>query len=565
MLVSNGEHSNNNKRKVNRINCKALQSKDEVRIMKKVGKWSVMMIAIVLMLSTVLAACGSSSNTPAENKPAESNTSNSGLQQSGNTDGAPEIDRNKVIKVSLTSQAKYPPNSLPNEYQKDIEDKFKMDLTYEVIPTSGFEKYNVMFASGDYPDFIPNVNGPSSVAKWASAGYLLPVGDYIDQLPTYRSLFSDEDWEVLLDFASVDGKLYMLPSVAANDPMTWIYRKDAWDKAGITEFPKTTDELYEALKTLKAAYPDSVGIGVREGINGLINGFQQAFRNPYNATTKGFWLDPDNGDQLTWNFASEKHREMLAFIAKLYKEKLVEQEFATITKEQWVAKRLTGKVLIDFQWSSHTVDPEYELKDIPGGVFDYARSLPSAYADKPALEFMPLNFSLFGPILSNKLANDPEKLQRIFDYIEWGSTPEGQLFHQMGKEGVTYEVVNNEIKYLEGMDRKSVAEQFGYDWWLKQSDDFLKSDVKHLKKQEAMSELSEMFNMVPLSAPLTEEEQQTINTTTSAMRDVADQFSTKAIMGIININDDSQWEKYLSDLDKVGMQDAYAIYAKYLK
>lgn len=524
-----------------------------------------MMIALVLLLSTVLAACSSENKTTGNNGSASNGQSNSGSQQAGNDSNTAQNDKDKVIKVSLTSQAKYPPNSLPNEYQKDIEEKFNMDLDYEVIPTSGFEKYNVMFASGDYPDFIPNINGPSSVAKWASAGYLLPVGDYIDQLPTYRSLFSDEDWEVLLDFASVDGKLYMLPSVAANDPLSWIYRKDAWDKAGITEFPKTMDELYEALKTLKEAYPDSVGIGVRGGINDLLNGFQQAFRNPYNSTTKGFWLDPDNGDQLTWNFASEKHHEMLKFIAKLYKEKLVEQEFATITQEQWVAKRLTGKVLIDFQWSSHTVDPEYELKDIPGGVFDYARYLPSAYADKPALEFMPLNFSLFGPIFSNKLANDPEKLQRIFDYIEWGATPEGQLFHQLGKEELTYEITNDEIKYKEGLDRKSVAEQYGYDWWIKQSDDFLKSDVKHLKKQEAMGELSEMFNMVPLSAPLTEEEQQIINTTTSAMRDVADQFSTKAIMGIIDIDDNSQWEKYLSDLDRVGMQEAYAIYAKYLK
>jgi|GEM_PF-968358 len=536
----------------------AQHSNEEVETRMKIRKWSTAMVVLILTLSIALAACSSKQNTAAE-------SGNTGGQPTGSTNPPAASDKNQTISISLTSQAKYPPNSLPNQYVKDIEEKFNVKLDYEVIPTSGLEKYNVMFASGSYPDFIPNMNSPTNVAKWASAGYLLPVGDYIDKLPTYRSLFSDEDWALLLDFASVNGKLYTLPSVAANDPMTWIYRKDAWDKAGITEFPKTMDELYEALKTLKAAYPDSVGIGVRGGINDLINGFQQAFRNPFNTTTKGFWLDPDAGNQLSWTFASEKHRDMLKFIAKLYKEKLVEQEFATITKEQWVAKRLTGKVLIDFQWASHTVDPEYELKDIPGGVFDYAHYLPSAYADKPALEFKPLNFSLFGPILSNKLAKEPEKLQRIFDYIEWGSTPEGQLFHQMGKEGLTYEVASGEIKYKEGMDRKSVAQEYGYDWWLKQSDDFLKSDVKYMKKQEAMQELSEMFNMNPLSAPLTEEEQQTINTTVSAMRDVADQFSTKAIMGIVDINDDGQWAKYLGDLDKVGMKDAYAIYGKYLK
>lgn len=48
---------------------------------------------------------------------------------------------------------------------------------------------------------------------------------------------------------------------------------------------------------------------------------------------------------MVWNLASTKHRDMLTFIAKLYKKGLVEKEFATLTQDQWKAKRLTGKVL----------------------------------------------------------------------------------------------------------------------------------------------------------------------------------------------------------------------------
>lgn len=37
------------------------------------------------------------------------------------------------------------------------------------------------------------MNSPTSVKKWASSGYLLLIGDYIDRLPNYCKLFSDED------------------------------------------------------------------------------------------------------------------------------------------------------------------------------------------------------------------------------------------------------------------------------------------------------------------------------------------------------------------------------------
>ena len=340
------------------------------------------------------------------------------------------------------------------------------------------------------------------------SGFLLPIGNYIDQLPTYRGLFTDEDWEVLLSFASTNGELYMLPSVASSDPMTWIYRKDAFEKIGHAEFPATMDELYEALKALKAEYPQSVGIGVRggtenTGIRNLMNGFRQSFRNPRNDYTKGFWNDPDAGGEVVWNMASEKHREMLMFLAKLYKEGLIEKEFATLTQEQWKTKRLTGSVLLDFQYASHTIDPEYELTDIPGGEWAYATALPSA-GDQPALEFTPLSFALFGPIFSSKLANQPEKLEKLFEYIEFSASPEGQLFHHMGLEDVTYTEAGGEITYAEGYDRQTVAEQHGFDWLIKQSEDVLKSDPMFLKKQEAMEDVAGIYNLTPKSAPFTE-------------------------------------------------------------
>ncbi|MEV5027519.1 extracellular solute-binding protein [Paenibacillus sp. LPE1-1-1.1] len=521
--------------------------------------WRVTLLALILVIASIAAGCSQSNN-------GNGKTTDSGSEPAA-TNGTAE--ENAALKVSVASMPKYPPNEIPNAYIKEVEKRFNMKWDFESIPLSaGIEKYNVMFASGDYPDFIPNMNSPTSVAKWASSGYLLPIGDYIDKLPNYRKLFSDADWELLLSFGSSNGKLYMLPSTASNDPMSWIYRKDAFDKAGVTAFPSTMDELYETAKKLKTAYPDAVPIGVRggtdnNGVKNMMNGFRQAFRNPQNSNTRGFWNDPDEGGKVVWNLASTKHREMLAFIAKLYKEGLIEKEFATLTQDQWKAKRLTGKILMDFQYASHTVDPGYALTDIPGGEWEYARKLPSA-SDQPALEFKPLNFSLFGPVFSSKLADEPEKLDRLIEYVEWGASPEGQLFHQAGLENETYVNEGGTLKYKDGLDRQKVAEQYGFDWWLNQSSEFLKSDAGYLKKQEAMTEFASNFNVIPKNAALTEEEQETVNTTVSALEDVALQFATKAVMGMVDIGNDEAWNGYLSDLEKVGLSDAQAIFEKYL-
>ncbi|WP_176220858.1 extracellular solute-binding protein [Cohnella massiliensis] len=520
-----------------------------------VRKWTRGALAGTLMLSTFMAGCAGSNDA---GKPADSGSA------------APGSSAPAAIEISVTGMPKYAPNEIPNEYVKQVEERFGMDWDFEAIPLSaGLEKYNVMFASGEYPEFIPNMNSPSSVKKWASAGYLLPIGDYIDKLPNYRKLFTDEDWAMMLDFAGTDGKLYMLPSLATNDPMTWIFRKDAFDRAGIAEFPKTLDELREALRKLKEAYPESVGIGVRggtgtSGIQNLMNGFRQSFRNPNNAQTRGFWNDPDAGGAVVWNMATDKHRSMLAYLAGLYKEGLIEKEFATLTQDQWVTKRLTGKVLLDFQWASHTVDPAYALTDIPGGRWEYTRALPTA-GDLPALEFKPANFALFGPIFSSKLADQPEKLDKLFEYIEWSATPEGQLFHHMGIENVTYERKDGNIVYKEGLNRQKVAEEYGFDWFIKQSEEVLKSDATFAKKQEAMNELAGIYNVDPKSAPLSEEEQQVVNTTMSALEDIAYQFATKAVMGIVDVAKDAEWNRYLSDLEKSGLREATEIFQKYLQ
>ncbi|MDQ1913635.1 extracellular solute-binding protein [Paenibacillus sp. GD4] len=518
-------------------------------------------ISLIAVLSTMIAGCNS----------AQENAGKDGSSPGSSSSGTEK----KPVEITVASQNKYAPNKIPNAYIEEVEKRFGMKWKYESIPLSaGMEKYNVMFASGDYPDFIPNMNSFNTVKKWAASGYLLPIGDYIDKLPNYRKLFTEEQWRLLVDFSSINGKLYTLPSInGVSDPMVWIYRKDAFDKAGIAQFPKTTEELYQALKRLKAAHPDFAGIGVRggsgnTGIKALMSGFQNAYRLPKDLGGAdgwaGFWNDPDAGNQVVFGAATQKHRDMLIYLAKLYKEGLIDKEFATLSEQQWTEKRLNGKYLIDFQWVSQVADLTEKMKSKPEVVWDYSRSHLQAGA-QPGLEFRAIPVALFGPVFSSKLAKQPEKLEELLKYIDWSSTEEGQLFHMMGIENVTYEKKEGIVGYKEGFDRKRVATEYGFDWFLSKSSEALKGDKLAQKSKEAWAVYEKLPYVTPKVAPLTEEESGTVNATMSAINDVVYPFATKAVMGMLDVSKDEVWNNYLKDLDKVGLQKVGDIYKKYWK
>ena len=174
-------------------------------------------IPLLLVLVTILAGCSQLTLT-------QQGISNSPEEKTGNPD----------LQVSVVNQSKYAPIHKENLFVAEIEKRFHMKWDYMSIPvSSGMDKFNVMFASGQIPDLVLTMNNFSAVKKWADAGYLLQIGDYIDRLPNYRKLFSDDEWKDIQDYATINGKLYMLPSkIDVKDPMAWIYRRDAFEQAG---------------------------------------------------------------------------------------------------------------------------------------------------------------------------------------------------------------------------------------------------------------------------------------------------------------------------------------------
>lgn len=86
-----------------------------------------------------------------------------------------------------------------------------------------------------------------AVQTYSAAGYLEPLDGYLEP---HKDLFdASKVYKPFLEANTMNGKLWALPYYSFGAGV--VYRKDIFDKYGITEFPKTTEGLEAALKTVK--------------------------------------------------------------------------------------------------------------------------------------------------------------------------------------------------------------------------------------------------------------------------------------------------------------------------
>ncbi len=194
------------------------------------------LLALLLSFMLVLAAC--SSGTSTEN-------SNEGTENEGTEGSGEEVTIDIFqFKVEIAEQLK----ALAEEYTKE-----NPNVKFNIQTVGGGADYGAalktQFASGNEPDIFNN-GGFQEAQTWL---------DKLEDL-------SDQPWvadayESALEPMTVDGKVYGQPLNL--EGYGFIYNKDLFEQAGITELPKTLSELEEVAKTLESneITPFSVGYG----------------------------------------------------------------------------------------------------------------------------------------------------------------------------------------------------------------------------------------------------------------------------------------------------------------
>ncbi|WP_422659627.1 extracellular solute-binding protein [Paenibacillus sp. EC2-1] len=212
--------------------------------MKKYSKFALVML---LAFSTLLAGCGSKDE---------------GKETAGDQNGTKTL-RIFQFKVEIAEAM----SRMKADYEKE-HPGVKLDIQTVGGGSDYGAALKAQFASGEEPDIF-NVGGYRDLDTWL---------EKLEDL-------SDQPWvgdvvDVAKEPMTKDGKLYGQPM--AIEGYGFIYNKDLFAKAGITELPKTITELEAAAQKLQEA-----------GITPFVNGYQETWILANHLLNIGFSHQPD--------------------------------------------------------------------------------------------------------------------------------------------------------------------------------------------------------------------------------------------------------------------------------
>jgi len=297
------------------------------------------------------------------------------------------------------------------------------------------EQFNLMLASGDYPDLINytwnSVEGGAS--SFVDDGVIVPISDYYEYMPNFKK-FVDENPEIMAQFTDEKGRICFAPCLRADDELRVfvgpIIREDWLDKLGL-EMPTNTDELYEVLKAFKTQDPNGNGKADEIPFTGFmgdvpsfgVGNIVQSFDAWYNLYVKD--------GKITHGMIEPEMKEALSYLSKLYKEGLLDPDYMTHDFDSFHAK-----INNERSGFAYTNQPSryYDIlndgtKKISGVPYFNGKSYNSMYMS---------NTSGSGVAITTT-CKDPAGAARWIDYFY---SEEGITTGNYGIEGKTYDVVD---------------------------------------------------------------------------------------------------------------------------
>ncbi|MFD0961041.1 extracellular solute-binding protein [Paenibacillus chungangensis] len=295
--------------------------------------YRISLLLIVAMLLGIVTACAGSNGTEQTNEPSNT-TGNKGEAVKENVTS--ESKEPQHIKIVVNNGSRKFPEGMDansNPYLDYIESNTNLDIEVVTPPKEGYqEKVNVMMASGDLPDMIYS-NDSAWLANMVKQKALKPLNEAIDKAGSHLKAFIPEEaWKSV----TFGGNIYAIPvinPVPGNEIM--YIRKDWLDNVGM-ESPTTLEEYVDVMRAFAQNDPDQNG---KDDTMGLIVGENLGLTAPITGAfgvQKGQWVERDG--KLVYSSTLPEMKQAIQFLAELYKEGLIDQEwalnkYATVTEK----------------------------------------------------------------------------------------------------------------------------------------------------------------------------------------------------------------------------------------
>lgn len=391
-------------------------------------------LSVLLAVSLLLAACAkdeTESANPEEREPGDN----------FNATGFPIVNEPVEIEVMGARHA------LVGEWKnlaffREMEKLTNVKFNYNTPPSSDYaEKKNLAFASGEIPEvFFGGQLTTDDEITYGQQGILIPLEGLIEKYaPNIRKVL-DENPEIKQSITAPDGHIYALPGVnqAPIAKLTSMWINGHWmQKLGITEAPRTTDEMYKMLKDFKEKDPNGNGEADEIPLTSIKLGDVRGMFLPAFGVLRREHMAVD--DKVIYGALQPGYKAYLEYMNRLWKEQLLDPGTFSQTTEQKSAKGHAGQVGVFTDALPYlTLGGDSESSTIHPLV--PAMTSP-ANPDQPIIsQGSGISRGTFA--ITNK-CKYPEVIIRYVDYL-W--SPEGEILIHYGLEGDLWEWADDEKK-----------------------------------------------------------------------------------------------------------------------
>lgn len=475
---------------------------------------------------------------------------------------------------------------------KLVEEKFNVDIDMLNIEDANFlEVLNTRIMGGDTPDVI-RLKDPSQLMNYIDQGV---IGSFDLEYVKTKLPFASEWLDKLEDGAfwsmgAYEGEQYGFPGIANGNVfhLPSVYNLDWMNAVGVSELPKTLEELETLLYKFANEDPDGNGVKDTYGISS--DGLRQLFGAygvnpgaPDGRTDHSYFQLIDG--EVQWAASSKQYREALQVAAKWYADGVIDPEFITgeNTGGYWAVSNsfVNGRIGMTVRGNYyHWVMPGmYQTKNASGEMIDcepgnvakefiavnpegqiaFGDPVEGPYGKGLKNWNMLAQFYVFSP----ELTADAGKFERVLDIINYMQTryvPEGTdekqayLEWAYGEEGGNWYWIDKPTgeyvlrpEFLEAHPDVGPADDYGA---LTQWGPTVATIPQDAQAQFAKNVLhydeGGISNLIQFSLPKMAEFQSNIT-------QLKDNAMIEFITGKRDASSDADWEAYIAELNASGL------------
>ncbi len=547
----------------------------------KPGKSIFCVLILTLIASAVFAGCagsktegtGKETTKSSDSQTASSKEEDEESDMAGNMykEGLP-IVREKISLDFLVKKHSLSGNFEEMAIVKEMEDDTNIKINFEVVSSAGWdEKKNLRLASGDLPDVISGIQSvtTSDITRYGPQGYFIPLEGLIDEYGVNITKVFNDNPDYRKGQVAPDGHIYSLPMIHEllyrDAPVDFMINKTWLDNLGL-EVPTTTEEYYDVLKAFKEGDPNkngdtddeyplscvlNYGVSDIKALFGAFGVMDTGKEDSHLMVQKG---------KVLFAPVQQGYKEGIKYLARLYKEGLLDQESFTQDNKQWKAKGKAQKLGSFLVWlDANTVGTEAAKND-------YIAIPPLKGPNGDQLWYKSSNTIDVGHFVITSANEYPAETLRWADRL---FEPEMSLQICRGKYGVN--IIKNAdgtidfVKTPEGMSygefrfKNTPGDVYPYRVGAEQYEKINLVDSQNRKLKEHYPLYKDYLpEEVYPQVFLTEQQEETLAILKTDVVAYVEKMRAQWITGHSNVDDD--WDKYLEQLNKMRLPEMIQIY-----